>query len=456
MIIRTERETYCMQKHLALFLPENCPKKIKEKIEYPDILIKNNLEITKKGKSIAQIEQYLSNMGVLTFGVTQECNLRCRYCAYGGYYNEKRKHRNLKMHISVYKKSIDIFLDHIYSKFRTNRGPITLSFYGGEPLLCLEDILEATQYAIEKNFNRGNLFQINFLLNTNGVLLTPEVVKKLEEFNFKIDISLDGPKGEHDKFRIKKNGSGSFVDVLLNIQKIKEKNTNYYDQMIRIFVTIHPYHNIEEIESFFYQYKEFFSNENVLIHWIDMNNLKTIVRQDWLEAKALQKEQLANTLDKGNWFYYKIVTSYFNSFKNIPTPNLAKKTRFTANCLPGETKIFVDTNGDFHICERIAPDFQIGNVSTGLNLEKIRKIITMWDSEILSNECWKCNAWWICKKCYENSTALKKIEIKNTYCKNSIKITEEYCDLLLNLLEDEDEKNHFNNCTNVIDYIESL
>lgn len=68
-------------------------------------------------------------MGNLILQVTQQCNLRCKYCAYSGnYYN--RSHTSNRMDFETAKKAIDFYL-----KRSEKADQLALSFYGGEPLL---------------------------------------------------------------------------------------------------------------------------------------------------------------------------------------------------------------------------------------------------------------------------------------------------------------------------------
>ncbi|MFR9286073.1 MAG: radical SAM protein [[Clostridium] scindens] len=68
----------------------------------------------------------------LTLQVTQQCNLRCEYCAYSGLY-ENRTHANKNMDFDTAKKAIDFFLNH-----SRDSKQITFGFYGGEPLLMFK------------------------------------------------------------------------------------------------------------------------------------------------------------------------------------------------------------------------------------------------------------------------------------------------------------------------------
>ena len=59
--------------------------------------------------------------------VTQQCNLRCAYCAYSGNYYD-RQHSEQRMSLNLAKQSIDFFLSHSRDNNR-----IHLAFYGGGP-----------------------------------------------------------------------------------------------------------------------------------------------------------------------------------------------------------------------------------------------------------------------------------------------------------------------------------
>ena len=65
------------------------------------------------------------NAQSITFIVTEDCNLRCKYC----YITHKSS--NKKMSFEVAKK----FIDYILSENIKYQDAVTLDFIGGEPLL---------------------------------------------------------------------------------------------------------------------------------------------------------------------------------------------------------------------------------------------------------------------------------------------------------------------------------
>ena len=81
--------------------------------------------------------------------------------------------------------------------------------------------VEATQKGevdmyIKNTYNDNSLL---FRLTTNGSLLQDEIIEYFVNNNFGLSISLDGPREEHNRNRILKNGEKTYDVVYQNIQK---------------------------------------------------------------------------------------------------------------------------------------------------------------------------------------------------------------------------------------------
>ena len=107
-----------------------------------------------------------------------------------------------------------------------NSSSISIKWYGGEPLIEFNKIVQITNEVkpLFENFSASII--------TNGYLLTPDKIEQFEELGIRqIQITLDGPEEIHNKRRPLKNGKGSFNQILRNIDYLFSVNE-------KIFVTI--------------------------------------------------------------------------------------------------------------------------------------------------------------------------------------------------------------------------
>ena len=126
--------------------------------------------------NVKQIEHPLSNLSEhllarglekMTLQVTQNCNLRCKYCIYSEVSNlSQRSHNENAMSFETAKNAIDFFGVHSRDKKQ-----VAIGFYGGEPLLEFQLIKDAVSYA-KKIFEGKDL---SFHITTNATLMTDEM-----------------------------------------------------------------------------------------------------------------------------------------------------------------------------------------------------------------------------------------------------------------------------------------
>jgi len=140
----------------------------------------------------------------IVFQTTHECNLRCHYCFIDGYYSD----RDCWLTFDVAKRALDQFLPP--------KGDINIGFFGGEPLLNWKVIVDIVHYVKSLPNIRPS-----FSITTNGTIYKPEIIQFLAEHKFSIITSLDGPKNLHDKYRVDRNGHGSFDKVMEWLNAIK-------------------------------------------------------------------------------------------------------------------------------------------------------------------------------------------------------------------------------------------
>ena len=79
-----------------------------------------------------QVLNSLANLPQLVFEVTDACNLKCKYCAYGEFYSDFDKREDKMLPLSKAKQLID-YLNQFWNSGRnTSAKSVTyISFYGG-------------------------------------------------------------------------------------------------------------------------------------------------------------------------------------------------------------------------------------------------------------------------------------------------------------------------------------
>jgi len=116
---------------------------------------------------------------------------------------------------------------------------ITFKFAGGEPLLEFSLVLHLVHLA--KKLAKKERIKVDFVVLTNGVLLTEKITKKLKNEGIKAAVSLDGLGKYNDAQRVFPSGKGSFKYVEKGIQNLKKARVPF-----NVSVTINS-KNIENI-----------------------------------------------------------------------------------------------------------------------------------------------------------------------------------------------------------------
>lgn len=166
------------------------------------ILVENDMDELAVLKTSESINRYTSNSLGLTIAPTLGCNFRCSYCF------EPNK-QGTRMNTDVQKAIVD------YIKKRDFIKNINVTWYGGEPLLCMDIIENMTNELLK--------LPINYFADivTNGYLLSKETFQKLQELKVSsIQITLDGLPATHNTRRPHATEKDSFERILSNLDAI--------------------------------------------------------------------------------------------------------------------------------------------------------------------------------------------------------------------------------------------
>jgi putative peptide-modifying radical SAM enzyme len=137
--------------------------------------------------------------------LTTECNSQCRYCFGEALDDMDEDFAELEVDYSLPRKiSYDVAL---LDKLCKGDNDCVLTFYGGEPLICVDEIKQIMD----------NVRARFFMIQTNGLLLNclePEYINRFHT----ILVSIDGEEALTDFYR----GRGTFKKVISNLQLIRQ------------------------------------------------------------------------------------------------------------------------------------------------------------------------------------------------------------------------------------------
>lgn len=364
-------------------VPESTVKEIEEEIaELKDkgLLFKENIkEIPLKSNLVK----------ALCLHICHDCNLSCEYCFAG---KGKYKGKSEYMSFDVAKAAVDFLI-----KNSGNRKILEMDFFGGEPLLNLSVVKKTVEYAKSEGKKAGKTFL--FTLTTNGVLLTEDTAKWLNEEMENVVLSLDGRKEVHDGVRKTVNGKGSYDVIIENLKRfVKMRGDKHY--YVRGTFTNKNLDFSNDVLALFSAGFKHISLEPVVLD----ENDKLYIGKDKLPAIKEEYRKLARIYSDKK----KRGENLFNFFHfNIDIEGgVCLKKRVSA-CGAGNEYFSVTPSGDIFPCHQFAsrPEYKMGNVFDGKIDENIRKIFR--DSNLFTKEkCKDCFAKYHCSGgCAANNIA---------------------------------------------------
>jgi uncharacterized protein len=140
---------------------------------------------------------------------TEACNFRCVYC-----YEDFRLARMQRSVVDGVKRLLE------------RRAPeldgLNLSWFGGEPLLAYDTIVELLEHVRALRAGRPGL-QFSSDLTTNAWHLTRERFERLSALGVqRTMISFDGPPEFHDRKRLTASGQPTFARVWSNVRALRD------------------------------------------------------------------------------------------------------------------------------------------------------------------------------------------------------------------------------------------
>lgn len=381
----------------------------------------------------------------ITFIVTKDCQLACKYCYLVG------KNSKERMPFDVAKSAIDYIFDH---EEDFPEKSVVWDFIGGEPFIEIDLIDRIVDYLKTEMYRRDHHWFDSYRLSfsTNGLNYHTDKVQRFIEKNkthLSIGITIDGTQKKHDLNRIYKNNNpneerGSYEDVVRNIP-LWLKQFPHAGTKVTISSADIPYIKESVIHLF-----------SLGIHDVNINCVfEKVWKDDDDKLFECQLLELADTMIDDGW-YEDNACSFFS--EQIGKP-LDPKVNNQNWCGAG-MMLAIDAAGNFYPCTRFAAyslrskkPIIIGNVRDGINKNLLRPFLTLDRTTQSPQQCIDCEVASGCAWCqgenydaartntiYERSTAIclmHKARVRaNNYYWNKL-----YRNLELEGMREEFEKN---------------
>ena len=317
----------------------------------------------------------------ITFIVTKDCQLACKYCYLVGK-NEKER-----MSWDIAKAAIDYILDR---EQEFTEESVIWDFIGGEPFLEIDLIDKICDYIkLELYRRRHHWFEsYRFSFSTNGINYDSPKVQKFIKKNINhlsIGITIDGTKKKHDLNRIWKGKGverGSYEDVVKNIPLWLRQFPGAATKVTISSADI-PYIK----ESVLHLY-------SLGIHEVNIN---CVFEDVWNEGDdILFEKQLIELADEiiEKELYFDFACSFFADYIGKPMDYHLDNQNW---CGAG-MMLAVDAAGNFYPCTRFAAyslrsknPIIIGNVRDGINDNLLRPFLSLDRFSQSSQKCLECD-----------------------------------------------------------------
>lgn len=294
----------------------------------------------------------------LCLNIIHDCNLRCKYCFADE--GEYRGHKGV-MSPEVAKKAIDFVIEH--SGPRKN---IEVDLFGGEPLMALETIKEVVAYArkVEKENNKN----IRFTMTTNATLLNKEVMEYLNKEMVNIVLSIDGRKEVNDNVRVRRDGTGTYDNILPKIKEMVKRRDEGKQYYARGTFTRNNTDFFEDVMHL--------ANEG-----FDEISIEPVVLPEG-DPLSLREEDLPEIFKNYDKLYEEMARRYKNGEKEFKFYHFAIDLqggpcvyKRISGCGAGHEYVAVTPTGDIYPCHQFVgnEDFILGNIYEGTIKKEISK-----------------------------------------------------------------------------------
>ena len=365
-----------------------------------------------------------------------DCNIACKYCFYS--------HKSSLFGECTHRMNDELLEKLIKDYLSLDFSVSSFAWQGGEPTLMGLSFYKKVIQLQSKYGKDGQI--VSNALQTNGLLLDDKWCEFLNENNFLVGISLDGPQKYHDYYRVDNPGRGTFGKVMAAIENCRKYKVDF-----NILTLLNDKNVVAPDELF-----DFFIDNN-----FKYLQFVPCIEKDGSSGEiahfSITPQQYSNFLRKmfDRWLEYgpeKLSIRIFDSILNYIVHGQPSECTFARRC---NDYMVIEHNGDAFCCDFFVEEkYRLGNiletpVAQLINSEKKQQFASQKNK--LHNKCFICRHIDVCRGgCLKDRLAIND-DFKNpSYFCDTYKEFFDYCLpklLLLAAKFNSERNNHSKKCT---------
>lgn len=301
--------------------------------------------------------------------LTHDCNLGCGYCYTGAKFRKRMSRETAR-------KGLDL----AFSNERPG-GEIQLSYFGGEPTLEMDLLLDVAREAKARGEREG--VRVVQTVTTNGTRLDRESIAELYALDLYLALSIDGTREAHDVNRPKMGGGSSFDEVHRGLMLLLEARR--------------PFETISVVTP---QSARFLGES---VRWlfdegVPRVSLNPCYEAAWDDASLEAWERgLRDVAQIMSEWMRRGRTVSVSTFDNKILAALKGGIGCEDKCKLGDGFVAVSPEGNLYACERLVaeddkPEDRVGHVDTGVEMPRVKNLRPKVgeDKHAINEECVTC------------------------------------------------------------------
>lgn len=318
------------------------------------------------------------------------CNLDCSYC----YFLSKED----LYPGSSFRMADDVMEAYISQLLDGHRDPhVTVAWQGGEPTMMGMEFFQRVVDTVEHFRRPGQV--IEHTIQTNATLIDEGWAQFLAASDFLVGVSIDGPRQQHDQFRVDKGGKPTFDRVIRGLEQLKAQGVRW-----NVLCTVHGAneHHGREVYTFFRD--ELRAQHIQFIPIVERPRGGDSTSAPLVTDRSVSAEGYGRFLTEvfDEWVCRDVGTVYVQMFDSTLASFLEVPGSLCVHSKTCGTALALEHNGDLYSCDHfVDPDFKLGNIKELPLIDLVssprQRAFGLHKHESLPDYCRNCDVLFACQ-----------------------------------------------------------